>query len=230
MRISGLKTSVIAVMAIGLLTGFGFGDISKKLGVDNDCSNSKDKNKCQAEETAKTAAKVAATDAAVKIIAKMIINYQTMQASAEETVVKEYKLTHKTLPAEPEVIKYTSSIKPGQVVKAGKAVMVDSNLVVVPGAKSKSTEIKEQIAIYDNVKNDKKLISLTKPVNAKTRKSGAFKNEFKFTLPVGMPQGVYPIKTLVLVNGKAAKPVNNKIQLVLNVDQNQQYQIVAMNP
>lgn len=229
MKLSGLHTSVIAIVAMSMLTGFGLGDLSKTLSGGKDCSNSDDRNKCQAEETARTAAKVAATDAAAKIIAKMIINYRVMQASEEDAVVREYKLAHKALPAQPEVVKYTSSIKPGQVVKAGKPVLVGSDLVVVRGEKSKNTIIQEQLSIYDNENNDKKLISLTKPVNEKTKKSGAFKNEFKFTLPVGMPQGVYPIKTLVLVNGKAAKPVDNKIQLVLNVDQNQQYQIVAMN-
>jgi hypothetical protein len=44
-----------------------------------------------------------------------------------------------------------------------------------------------------------------------------------------MPQGVYPIKTLVLVNGAASKPSSNKMQLVLNVDKDSNYEIVAVN-
>jgi len=230
MKTTNLHKLVLVLVAMGLLTGFGFGDITKKLpGVNDDCSKSDNKKKCQKEQM-KDTAKVVATGAAAKMIVDMVILYHSQQTSAEDEIIKEYKLTHKALPEEPEVVEYSSSIKPGQIVKAGKEILVGSTLVVVAGTETKNTDIKERLAIYDNEKKDKELISLTKPVNEKTKKSGAFKNEFKFTLPVGMPQGIYPIKTLVLVNGKASKPTNNKMQLVLNVDRNQQYQIVAMNP
>ena len=231
MKITLLQKLVLVLVTMGLLTGFGFGDVSKALpGGNSDCSASKDKKKCEDNKKKKEAVKIIATGVAAMIITDMVIHYHSQQTSSEEQIKKEYMLTHKTLPKEPQVVKYTSSIKPGQIVKAGKEVLVDSKLVVIPGTKTKTTNIQEQITIYDNEKHDKSLVSLTKPVNKKTRKSGAFKDEFKFTLPVGLPQGVYPIKTLVLLNGKAAKPVNNKMQLVLNVDQDHQYQIVATNP
>lgn len=229
MKLNILHKLTLTVAAVGLLSGFGLGDISKKISSGSDCSGSSDPKKCEKEQELKTAAKVAAIGLAAKIIADMIIDYRASQTSGEEQVVQNYKKVHEILPPEPEVVEYTSSVKPGEIVKAGSEVMISSNLVVVPGAKSKSIDIQEQITIYDNEKNDKTLKSLTKPVNEKTKKSGAFKNEFKFKLPVGMPQGVYPIKTLVMVNGKASKPSDNKMQLVLNVDRNQEYQIVAVN-
>ena len=231
MKITLGNKFVLVFVAMGLLTGFGLGDVSKTLsGGGNDCSASKDKKKCEDNAKRQEAAKIIAKGAAAMMVTDMVIQYRSIQTSSEEKVKKEYMLTHKALPKEPQVVKYTSSIKPGQIVKAGKEVLVDSELVVIPGTKTEATEIQEQITIYDNENNDKSLISLTKPVNKKTRKSGAFKNDFKFTLPIGMPQGVYPIKTLVLLNGKSVNPVSNKMQLVLNVDQNQQYRIVATNP
>lgn len=230
MKTKTLHKFMLVVVAMGLLTGFGLGDINKKLSPGgDDCSGSSDPKKCKKEHELKTAAKIAAIGIAAKLIADMIIDYRASQTSAEEQVVQDYKKKHQALPAEPEVVEYTSSVKPGEVVKAGKEVLISSHLVVVPGVNSKAIDIQEQITIYDNEKNDNTLKSLTKPVNEKSKKSGAFNNEFKFTLPVGMPQGVYPIKTLVTVNGKAAKPSSNKMQLVLNVDQDQRYQIVAMN-
>lgn len=219
---------MVGAVAMTLLTGFGLGDIDKKLSGSEDCSKAKDPKKCKKEQDLKTGAKIVAIGIAAKLIHDMIIDYRSSQTKPEEQVVQEYKKTHPSLPKEPEVVAYTSSIKPGEVVKAGKEVLVNSSLVVVPGVNSKSVDIQEKIDIHDNEKNDQVLKTLTKPVNAKTKKSGAFNNEFKFTLPIGMPQGVYPIKTQILVNGKAAKPTNNKMQLVLNVDRDLRYTIVAV--
>ena len=229
MKITVLHKLTMTVVAVGLLSGFSLGDVKKpSLGAE-DCSKSSDPKKCKKDQQLKAGAAVATVGVAAKLIYDMVIDYRASQTKNEDLVVQEYKKTHPTLPAEPEVLEYTSSIKPGEVVKAGKEVLISSNLVVVSGINSKAIDIQEQIDIYDNENASQMLKSLTKPVNEKTKKSGAFNNEFKFTLPVGMPQGVYPVKTQVLVNGKAAKPANNKMQLVLNVDRNLQYQFVAIN-
>lgn len=225
-----VQSLVVITIAMSLLTGFGLADLNKKLlPGSEDCSKAKDPKKCKKEQDLKTGAKVIAIGLAAKLIHNMIIEYRSSQTKPEDQVVQEYKKTHPNLPPEPEVVAYTSSIKPGEIVKAGKEVLINSSLVVVPGVNSKSIDIQEQIDIHDNEKNDQVLKTLIKPVNEKTKKSGAFNNEFKFTLPVGMPQGVYPIKTQILVNGKAAKPTNNKMQLVLNVDHNSSYTIVAVS-
>lgn len=222
-------TVLTVTVAMTLLTGFGLGDLDKKLSIGSeDCSKAKDPKKCKKEQDLKTGAKVIAIGVAAKLIHDMIIEYRSSQTKPEDQVVQEYKKTHPSLPQEPEVIAYTSSIKPGEIVKAGKEVLVKSSLVVVPGVNSKSVDIQEKIDIHDPEKNDQVMKTLTKTVNEKTKKSGEFNNEFIFTLPIGMPQGVYPIKTQVLVNGKAAKPTNNKMQLVLNVDRDLRYTIVAV--
>ena len=222
--------AVVAIAAsVGLLSGFGLGDLEKKLpGGSADCDSSADPKKCRKEENLKTGAKVIAVGIAAKIIYDMVVNYNSSQIGTEEQAVANYKKRHKTLPAEPQVVEYSSSVKPGEVVKAGKEVMVASSLVVIPGQDGKPVDIQEKIEIFDNENNKESIKSLAKPVNEKTKKSGSFKNEFKFTLPLGMPQGVYPIKTEVLVNGKAFNPTKNKMQLVLNVERDNRYRIVAL--
>ncbi|MBI3561743.1 MAG: hypothetical protein HY080_08515 [Gammaproteobacteria bacterium] len=229
MKLSTLKVTVLVLTAMGMLTGFGLGDVTNKLSGTDNCDKSSDPKRCEKERDLKTAGKIVAIGIAAKLIYDMIIDYTSSQVSDEDKVINDYKKVHEVLPPEPDVVQYSSTLKPSNVVSAGKAVIIDSDLVVVPSAKSKTVDIQERIDIYDNEKTDKTIKSMTKPVNAKTKKSGAFKNEFKFTLPVGMPQGVYPIKTMVLVNGKAFKPAENKMQLVLNVDNQQHYRIVAVN-
>lgn len=221
---------LLIVASFGLITGFGLGDLQNAIpGNTDDCSKKADPKKCERNKKMETATKAVIVGAAIKLIADMIVEYRTAQTKGEDQVVTDYKKQHNTLPAEPQVTEYNSKVKPGEVVNAGKEVLVSSSLVVIPGEKTKTLDIKEQLTIYDAENNANALKSLTKPVNEKTKKSGAFSNEFKFTLPVGLPQGVYPIKSEVLVDGKAAKPVNNKMQLVLNVDESNQYHIVALN-
>ncbi|WP_144392546.1 hypothetical protein [Pleionea sediminis] len=164
---------------------------------------------------------------AAKIIYDMVIDYRSEQTRNDKQVVNKYKEQHKELPSNPQLLSYQSTIKPGAVVNPGKKISVQSSLEVVRGKKSNELNIQEKITIYDNEDPDKVLKSLVKQVNSKTNKCGAFSNEFTFTLPKGMPQGVYPIKTEVLVDGVAYETTENQMQLVVNREQ--QNMLIALN-
>ncbi|MGB0496077.1 MAG: hypothetical protein ACPGJI_06955 [Kangiellaceae bacterium] len=151
---------------------------------------------------------------AAKLIYDMVVEYQSKQVNDEDEVVKKYKLAHGELPAEPQLVTYESSIQPGDVVTVGKDISIQSKLEVVRSAKTRNLIIEEKITIFDNEDNQKELKSYVKTVNAESNASGAFENEFTFQLPKGMPQGIYPVRTEVLVDGKAFAPVNSQMQLV----------------
>jgi len=153
---------------------------------------------------------------AAKLIYDMVIDYQTQQTSNEGKVVNKYKKLHKNLPDEPVLVEYQTSIQPGEVVNVGKEVSIVSTLEVVRSVESKTVAIQEKITIYDNEDNSKALKSLVKTVNSDTNASGRFENRFTFKLPKGMPQGIYPVKTEVIVNGKAFQPRSSQMQLVDN--------------
>ena len=164
---------------------------------------------------------------AAKVIYDMVIEHQTQQVTNEKVVIDNYKKLHKTLPDEPTLVAYQSSIQPGEIVNAGEDVVIVSQLEVVRSASSQTVDIQEKIIIYDNDDNRKEIKSLTKTINQETKRSGAFANEFKFKLPKGMPQGVYPIKTQVIIDGKASQPVENKMQLVFFKSHSDEQLIVA---
>jgi len=170
---------------------------------------------------------VVAVGIAAKLIYDMVVDYQSKQVNDEGEVVDRYKKIHGSLPAEPVLVKYQSSIQPGEVVTAGNDISILSTLEVVRSASSRNLDIKERITIYDNEDNSKELKSLTKVVNQKTNTSGAFQNEFTFKLPKGMPQGVYPVKTTVIVDGKSFTPVNSQMQLIYHLEPTGEYQLVA---
>ncbi|MET1255114.1 hypothetical protein [Aliikangiella maris] len=167
---------------------------------------------------------------AAKLIYDMVIDSESTQTTNEENVISKYKAAHFTLPPQPLLVSYQSNIKPGEVVKAGNDISVVSSLEVVPGTSTRQVDIKEKIIIFDNEDHTKELKSLTKMVNKETRAGGIFKNQFTFKLPKGMPQGVYPIKTLVYVNGKAFAPNDNRMQLVMNEADTQSLLEVSVAP
>lgn len=183
---------------------------------------------CKNREHLKAVAKIAAVAVAVTLITKMVIKQRSERLAKEKQVADEYKSQNNSLPAEPMATEYVTKTLPGSVVEAGKEVIIQSEIVVVPGTKQKTALIEERIAIYDNEDNTKELKNFTKPVNEKTKRGGRYQNEFSFTLPEGLPQGVYPIKTELLLNGKAVNSSNNDIQLVLQVNPAGTMQLIAM--
>lgn len=166
----------------------------------------------------KTLGAIIAVSVAAKIIYDMIIEHRAEQMKNDNQVVNKYKEQYQNLPAEPALVNYETHIQPGSVVNPGNSVSIVSTLEVVRSKDKEQVSIEEKIIIYDNQDPTKELKSLVKQVNRDTGKCGAFKNEFTFTLPKGMPQGVYPIKTAVIIDGKEYAPLENKMQLVNNDD------------
>jgi len=162
----------------------------------------------------RTFGKVLAIGIAAKIIYDMVVDYRSKQTQNDNQVVNKYKNQFNELPPEPELINYESNLLPGSVINPGEAVSIRSSLEVVRGQTQEAVSIQEKITIYDNEDPNKVLKSLIKTVNQETNRCGAFENEFTFTLPKGMPQGIYPVKTTVIIDGKEQKPVENKMQLV----------------
>jgi len=223
---SRLLVAMITCALVNPVAAFSLGDLKDNIDRSHKCKSSD--QGCKNRERLKAAARVAAVAVAVTLITKMIINYRSERIAKEEQVAEEYKNKNQNLPAEPIATEYQTKTLPGSVVSPGQEVIIQSDIVVVPGTKQKTALIEERIAIYDNEDNTKELKSFTKPVNEKTKQGGRYQNEFSFTLPEGLPQGVYPIKTELLLNGKVVNNASNDIQLVLQVNPAGAMQLVAM--
>jgi hypothetical protein len=182
---------------------------------------------CKNRQHLLAAAKVAAVAVAVKYIADMIVEHHSKKVADEEGVVTDYKTQHENLPEKAQASVYNTNALPGSVVQPGKKVVIQSDIVVIPGREQKETLIQERLAIFDNEDNTKELKSLTKDVNEGTKRAGHYTNEFTFTLPEGLPQGVYPIKTTLFLNGEETQTINNDLQLVLEVNSLGEMKFVA---
>lgn len=216
---------LVATLFINQSYAFGLKDVGRAFDKSYKCKSGD--QGCKNREHVLAAAKVAAVAVAVKYIADMIIEHRAKKVADEDGVVTDYKTQHDSLPEKPQASVYSTSALPGSVVQPGKKVVIQSDIVVIPGREQKETLIQERLAIFDNEDNTKELKSLTKDVNEGTKRAGHYTNEFTFTLPEGLPQGVYPIKTTLILNGEEKETINNDLQLVLEVNGVGQMQFIA---
>lgn len=220
---------LVALMSFFLITGFGFKDLVDNVAPDTDKCESRSKvGKCKDLERLKTVAKVVAIGIAAKIAYDMVVEYTSIGVKGDHEIIEIYLEDNKKLPKEPKLIAYSASLLPSNIVEVGKPVTVKTSLSVIPGRDSRAVKIEEVIEIFDNEDDEKVIKSLTKVVNGDTDKGGAFDNEFSFTLPEGMPQGVYPVRTVVLVNGEEQDPTTQDMQIVLHVYEDLNFQIAYL--
>lgn len=225
-----LYVVLFTLFSFTLLTGFGLKDLTDKIKPNTDkCEKSSNKSRCKREERLKSAAKVVAIGVAAKLLYDLVVEYTSIGVKGDHEIVEVYLNKNKTLPPNPKVLTYTANMSPTNLVKVGKKVTVKSYVEVVPSKKSRKVKIEEKIDIYDNEDTKKTIKSLVKTVNDEQQKAGAYENQFSFTLPKGMPQGVYPIKTAILVDGKAHPAANNDMQVVLRVNHDHSYQLAYAN-
>ncbi|NOT18143.1 MAG: hypothetical protein HOP20_08795 [Sulfuriferula sp.] len=155
----------------------------------------------------------AAIGAAIGGFGCMLVNYRSEQVKTAEQAKDDYKLANKgQLPNETTIVSYTSAFKPS-TIRAGNKAEMDSYVEVVNGRNDPNPKLEEEMSLY---KPDGTLAkSVRKPVSA-TGSSGGFRNSFIVPMPEGVPDGVYPVKTALFLNGVKVKTNTAKLQIVLN--------------
>lgn len=178
--------------------------------------------------TAVTTATAVVTAKATEAIVNMIIDYSSEQTKTDEEVSREYEKEKGSLPENTTVSSYQTQILPGSSVSPGTKVTVKSVIAVVPGKNATATRIEESLTIYDSEDTNAALKSMTKPAAQGAGRGGEFNSEFTFALPEGMPQGVYPIRSALLLNGEIVGDTSHELQLVLNIDYSPAGEMVAV--
>jgi hypothetical protein len=109
------------------------------------------------------------------------------------------------------VTRFNVQVAPTAKVQAGNAVNVASNIEVVPGTSNPKPNVEQEITLFspDGAQAGK----ARKP--ASQAGGGAFETSFKFSLPQGVPQGVYPVKSQIYVDGKPAAGTDTRFQVVV---------------
>lgn len=170
-----------------------------------------DRLKDAVEETAKQTAEQVVIQTASDLVREMIITYTLEQTSSEAEVSEVYEEENGELPVNTTVTAYRTEILPAAAVSPGTEVHVKTFIEVVPGSNGKKAVIEEKLIIWDNEDNTVALKSMRKRAGSK---GGAFAGEFTFSLPEGMPQGVYPITTSLMMDGEWLQDEKHRLQLV----------------
>jgi hypothetical protein len=155
----------------------------------------------------------AAAGAAIGALACVAYNYATKQTKTAQQVTDEYKAKNKgTLPAAATVTRFNVQVAPTAKVQAGNAVNVASNIEVVPGTTNPKPNVEQEITLFspDGAQAGK----ARKPAS-QVAGGGGFETSFKFSLPQGVPQGVYQVKSQLYVDGKPAAGTDTRFQVVV---------------
>src|SRR3954463_13215888 len=156
----------------------------------------------------------AAAGAAIGALACVAYNYYARQTKTSQQVTNEYQAKNKgALPASATVTRFNVQVAPTAKVQAGNAVNVASNIEVVPGTGNPTPRIEQEITLFspDGAQAGK----ARKPANQAGTGGGAFETSFKFSLPQGVPQGIYPVKSQLYVDGKPAAGTDTRFQVVV---------------
>jgi hypothetical protein len=154
----------------------------------------------------------AAIGAAIGGFGCMLVNYRSEQVKTAQQAQADYKAANRgQLPERTTIVKYTTVFKPA-TIRAGNKAEMDSYVEVVNGRDDPNPRLEEEMSLY---KPDGKLAkSVRKPVSA-SGSSGGFRNSFTVPMPEGVPEGVYPVKTALYLNGVKVRSNNVKLQVVL---------------
>lgn len=146
-------------------------------------------------------------------LACVAFNAKSQQVKTAQAVEADYQRRVGALPPTPTLVGYTSAIPSGRTIKAGGEIQTRSEIEVVTGRTEPISQVKETIALY---KPDGSVAKRgEKILNEKTPGSAKFENSFTFTMPAGLPQGIYGVQTAVVVNGKTLSQELQRVQLVM---------------
>lgn len=138
-------------------------------------------------------------------------NYNVRQTKSAEQVQEEYKAANSgELPTESTVVRYDTRFDPTAYVTRGGKMTVVSNIEVIQGTSDSNLIIEEELTL---VRPDKSEVKSRKRANA-NQSTGGFATTYSMTMPQGVPQGVYPVRTALYVNGKQVAEKDMQMQVV----------------
>lgn len=158
------------------------------------------------------ALKGAAIGGGLAVAGCLAINVNSRQTKTAAQADRDYIRARGALPREPQVVSYTPQLS-AATVKRGQPFKVNSVVELVNGSAQAVNDVREELVVLDPQGQPFKSGSKTLASNNKS--GGRFENSFELTLPAGVSQGVYGVKTNLYVNGKLAATRDLRTQLVM---------------
>lgn len=157
-----------------------------------------------------SAAKGAIAGAAIGALGCLAVNASTRTTQSPGAVEDDYRQTHATLPASPTLLAYETRINPGTTITGGQNVEVISDLKIINGSMHKISSVREELVLLDT--EGKEFRRVRKDVTSDA--GGGYENKFTFAFPNGVSQGVYGIRTELLINEEIVGQNGEDMRLV----------------
>ncbi|MGF6739725.1 hypothetical protein [Paraburkholderia atlantica] len=140
------------------------------------------------------------------------VNVRSRQVRTAAQVDHDYIVRRGALPPQPQLVAY--NVQVGNQAVRGKPFIVNTEVELVNGRYQQIHDVKEQIVLLDPKGQPFK--NGTKPLESQNASGGRFENSFELTLPQGVSQGVYAMKTNLYVNGQLVASRDLSTQLVID--------------
>jgi hypothetical protein len=128
-------------------------------------------------------------------------SYVANQTQSQAEVEQAYKKNNKTLPKEPMVTAFNTTISPNAQVRKKEDLGVSSDLTVVPGRNGGALKIEHEIAVLD--KYGVEWFKGKQQPNT-SGEAGSYQTAFSVEVPKEMEVGTYSLVQNVYLNGKQA--------------------------
>lgn len=164
--------------------------------------------------------KGAAIGGALASLACVAYNYHVKQVKTAQQVQEDYKSAHRgRLPQAAQVVHYDTAFSPNNRATPGGSLTLTSNIEVVQGSQdAKAPVIEDELVLFSP---DGRELSRKRKVANDGAGAGAYATSHTIKMPEGVPQGEYPVKTALYVNGQKVKENPMSMQIVREGDQQQ---------
>ncbi len=151
-----------------------------------------------------------AVGGAVGALGCMAYNYSTRQKRSAAQVEKVYEARQGRLPERTQVTSYSAALQPGNMIAGGTQATLVSNVELVKGRDSPQPKVEEAVEMRSP---DGKVLNRARKSAQSIQGSGEYENQFRFTLPKGVDEGVYPITVALYVDGEQKQTRSVQMQV-----------------
>lgn len=142
----------------------------------------------------------AALGAGVAALACVAWNYNVKQTRTAQQVQADYRSANRgRMPERAQVVRYDPQFSPSGRVAPGSQVLVNSDIEVVAGTRDTAVPVVEEELTM--IRPDGKQLVSRKVVN-EGQGAGGYRSSFTLKMPKGVPEGEYPVKTALFLNGQ----------------------------
>lgn len=157
----------------------------------------------------------AAIGGAIGAVACVAVNYHAKQVKTAQQAAQDYQTANNgQLPEHAAVASYNTRLDPAAAVHPGVETNLVSDIEVAPGSDGVQPTIQERVTLVDPDGKTKEF-SPKNPTEGAT--AGAFQTQFAITLPKGVKEGQYQLRTELYVNGQSAGNTQVPMQVVASM-------------